>query len=181
MQYVIIILSIFLIVFMVSAIYYMNISNKQKKQIEENEEPINGNVIYPYKLTQCIFSQKERYFYRDVKPIADKLGLIVFTKIRLADLLIIDKNQQDFNKWFNRIKAKHIDFIFVDNDYRIKMLVEIDDVTHNRPDRQARDDEVNEMFRQQGIEILHIKTWGQRYGAEELETIITKALDIKNN
>ena len=116
-----------------------------------------------------------------MKPIADKLGLIVFTKIRLADLLIIDKNQQDFNKWFNRIKAKHIYFIFVDNDYRIKMLVEIDDVTHNRPDRQARDDEVNEMFRQQGIEILHIKTWGQRYGAEELETIITKALDIKNN
>lgn len=158
---------------------------KNKKKTEEHiedvsEVPTGEKVTYPYKLTQRIFSPKEGYFYRDVRPIADKLGLIVFTKMRLADLLEVPKNHPDFTKWFNRIKAKHIDFIFVDKEYHIKLLVEVDDPSHNRPDRQARDQEVDEMFRQQGLEVLHLRVWGKQYGADDLETIITNALSLQS-
>lgn len=155
--------------------------NQQPKQTdEEQEEPITGNVDYPYTLNKRIFSPKEGYFYRDVRPIADKLGLIVFTKMRLADLLEVPKGTKDYTKWFNRIKAKHIDFIFVDKEYHIRLLVEVDDPTHNRPDRQARDEAVDEMFRQVGLEVLHLRAWGKQYGAEDLETIITNALNVQN-
>lgn len=154
--------------------------DNKKQDTEERVEPLMGqNVTYPYKLTQRIFSPKEGYFYRDVRPIADKLGLLVFTKMRLADLLEVPKGQQDYMKWFNRIKAKHIDFILVDRDYHIRLLVEVDDPTHNRPDRQARDEEVDEIFRQQGMEVLHLRVWGKQYGAEDLETIITNALNVQ--
>lgn len=152
--------------------------NRTKKE-DDNEAILNEKVTYPYKLKQRIFSDKEGYFYRDVRPIAEKLGLIVFTKMRIADLLEVPQNHPEFTKWFNRIKAKHIDFIFVDSAYHIKLLVEIDDPTHNRPDRQARDKEVNEMFRQQGLEVLHLRAWGRQYGAEDLETIITNALNVQ--
>lgn len=156
----------------------------KKKQIEEKTEDIpevttGEKIAYPYKLTQRIFSEKEGYFYRDVRPIADKLGLIVFTKMRVADLLYIPKGTENEKAWFNRIKAKHIDFILVDRDYHIRLLVEVDDPTHNRPDRQARDEEVNEMFRQQGLEVLHLRAWGRYYGADELETIIINALNVQ--
>lgn len=155
--------------------------NQQPKPTEEEqEEPITGDV-YPYTLNKCIFSPKEGYFYRDVRPIADKLGLIVFTKMRLADLLEVPKGTKDYTKWFNRIKAKHIDFIFVDKEYHIRLLVEVDDPTHNRPDRQARDEAVDEMFRQVGLEVLHLRAWGKQYGAEDLETIITNALNVQES
>lgn len=157
---------------------------KQKETVEQNtteeqEEMPLGKVAYPYKLVKRIFTPKEGYFYRDVRPIADKLGLLVFTKMRLADLLEVPKGQQDYMKWFNRIKAKHIDFILVDRDYHIRLLVEVDDPSHNRPDRQARDEEVDEIFRQQGMEVLHLRAWGKQYGAEDLETIITNALNVQ--
>lgn len=188
MEYLVIILVVFLLVFMTSAIYYMNVSHKQKKQIEEKkaqetveqDEPLtNEKITYPYKLTQRVFSPKEGYFYRDVRPIADKLGLIVFTKMRLADLLYIPKGTENERAWFNRIKAKHIDFIFVDSNYKMRLLVEVDDPTHNKQDRQARDEEVDEMFRQQGLEVLHLRAWGRQYGADDLETIITNALNVQ--
>lgn len=157
--------------------------NAKKKEDKDTEEvPIKTNgekVVYPYKLTQSIFSPKEGYFYRDVRPIADKLGLLVFTKMRLADLLYIPKGTADYQKWFNRIKAKHIDFILVDREMNIKLLVEVDDPTHNKPDRQARDEEVDEIFRQQGLEVLHLRAWGKQYGADDLETIITSALNVQ--
>ncbi len=155
-------------------------NNKTEEQTEDVPEATAGEkVTYPYKLTQRVFSPKEGYFYRDVRPIADKLGLIVFTKMRLADLLYIPKGTDNEKAWFNRIKAKHIDFIFVDSNYKIRLLVEIDDQTHNRSDRQARDEEVDEMFRQQGLEILHLRAWGRQYGADDLETIITNALNVQ--
>lgn len=158
--------------------------DKTKKKTEDQNEDIpevstGEKVTYPYKLTQRIFSPKEGYFYRDVSPIADRLGLIVFTKIRLADLLEVPKNHPDFTKWFNKIKAKHVDFVFVDSNYKIRLLVEVDDPSHNRPDRQARDEEVDEMFRQQGLEVLHLRVWGKQYGADDLETIITNALNVQ--
>lgn len=151
-----------------------------EKQTEAaNEKTTGDEVTYPYKLKQRIFSDKEGYFFRDVRPIAEKLGLIIFTKMRIADLLEVPQNHPEFTKWFNRIKAKHIDFIFVDSAYHIKLLIEIDDPTHNRPDRQARDQEVDEMFRQQGLEVLHLRVWGKRYGTDDLETIITNALNVQ--
>lgn len=182
----IVIIGLAVLVFVISALYYMNkkskaTQNQQPKPTEEEqEEPITDGV-YPYTLNKRIFSPKEGYFYRDVRPIADKLGLIVFTKMRLADLLEVPKGTKDYTKWFNRIKAKHIDFIFVDKEYHIRLLVEVDDPTHNRPDRQARDEAVDEMFRQVGLEVLHLRAWGKQYGAEDLETIITNALNVQES
>lgn len=179
------ILGFAILVFVVSAIYYMNKKPEKPKNsietqnTEEQELQPIGNVVFPYKLTQRIFSPKEGYFYRDVRPIADKLGLIVFTKMRVADLLYIPKRTENEKAWFNRIKAKHIDFILVDSNYKVRLLVEVDDSTHNRSDRHARDEEVDEMFRQQGLEVLHLRAWGKQYGADDLETIITNALNVQ--
>lgn len=160
--------------------------DKNKKEKEEHIEdvsdaPTGEKVTYPYKLTQRVFSPKEGYFYRDVRPIADKLGLIVFTKMRLADLLYIPKGTEKEKAWFNKIKAKHVDFVFVDSNYKVRLLVEVDDPSHNRPDRQARDEEVDEIFRQQGLEVLHLRAWGKQYGADDLETIIMNALNLQKS
>lgn len=170
---------VFAVMLVYKLLFKRKITNTDKETDDIPEVQVGEKVTYPYKLKQRVFSDKEGYFYRDVRPIADKLELIVFTKMRLADLLEVPKNHPEFTKWFNRIKAKHIDFIFVDKDYHIKLLVEVDDPSHNKPDRQARDEMVDEIFRQQGLEVLHLRVWGREYGADDLETIITNALNVQ--
>ena len=154
----------------------------KKAATEENSEPIKEavpeDVTFPYKLNTPILSTKEKMFYKAVKPIADELNLIVFTKVRLADILIVPKDTPNFMKWFNYIKAKHIDFVFVDNDMRIKVLIEVDDKTHNRADRKERDETVDKMFAQLNIEVLHIWSWGTEYGGVDLKETIIKSLNM---
>lgn len=179
-----IVVLIMILVFGIMVIYKMLFKSNSTKKAVEQEESVpevkaEEKVVYPYKLTKCILSDKERYFYRAVRPIADKMGLLVFTKMRIIDLMYIPEERENRQKWVNKVKSKHIDFIFVDSELKVKLLVEIDDPTHNRPDRIARDEEVDEIFKQLGLKVLHLRAWGEKYTGEPLETTIINALNVQ--
>lgn len=112
---------------------------------------------FPYYCNNSLLTNKEKSFYKTLKPIADKYGLTVFTKIRIADIVSIPRNTEI--KWFNYIKAKHIDFVLCDNETKPLILIEVDDRTHDRADRQERDEFVNQIFRQTQTPLLHYRTW----------------------
>lgn len=158
---------------------------RQVKQIDKPEtneaaEPVPQEEKFPYVLNNPIMSPKEKSFYKAVKPIANELGLTVFSKIRLADLLNVPNNISKRQTWFNYIKAKHVDFVLVDNDMNIKVIIEVDDKTHNRDDRKQRDNFVDKAFVQLGIEVLHIYSWGTNYGGVDLKATIMNALQPKS-
>ncbi len=190
MEYLVIVLIVMLLVFMISAIYYMNVSKTQKKELEESktitytdpDDPAlrsdeEGSAEpkpegeFPYLLTQSVFSPKEKLFYQTLKPIADELGLIVFAKMRIADLLYVPRSNKEYIKWFNYIKAKHIDFILVSPEMKVKLLIEVDDKSHNGKKRQQRDEFVDKIFMQHNINILHVWSWG-----EDLKSKICEAM-----
>lgn len=107
-----------------------------------------------------ILTNREYGFYKKLKPIADKHGLQIFTKVRLADL-IEPKDKSNSSLWwerFNKIKSKHIDFALADYDTNIVMLIELDDTSHSRADRQERDSFVNEVLK--NTEYTLIRTYG---------------------
>lgn len=170
---------IMLIVFGLMVIYKMLFADKKKSEAEETEQPAPepAEEKFPYILNTPIMSVKEKSFYKAVKPIADELGLVVFAKIRLADLLTVPKDTANHHKWFNYVKSKHVDFVLVDTELNIKAVIEVDDSTHNRPDRKERDEFVDKAFRQLGLEVLHIYSWGTRYGGVDLKETIVKALN----
>ena len=147
-----------------------------KAEAAETTEPVPQEEKFPYVLNNPIMSPKEKSFYRAVKPIANELGLTVFCKIRLADLLNVPKNIPKWQTWFNYIKAKHVDFVLVDNDMNIKIIIEVDDKTHNRDDRKQRDEFLDKAFKQLGLEVLHIYSWGTNYGGVDLKATIVNAL-----
>jgi len=152
----------------------------KKAEVEDTDEPIPQEEKYPYVLNNPIMSAKEKSFYRAVLPIANELGLTVFSKIRIADLLKVPNNISKYQTWFNRIKAKHVDFVLVDSNMNIKVIIEVDDRTHSRDDRKQRDNFVDNAFGQLGLEVLHIYSWGNNYGGVDLRATITKALQPKN-
>ncbi len=147
-----------------------------KEKPEEKEEPKEKieEATLPY-IAAKLLTPKEYAFFKALQPIANKYNLLICPKIRLADLLEIQKDVKDKMKWFNYIKAKHIDFTICDLNLNVKFLIEIDDRTHDKPDRQKRDEFVDSIFKKINIHVLHIRQWGT-----ELEGIIVQELRTDN-
>lgn len=134
------------------------------KKEEESKKTINihkefqNKVYYPYH-KKYLLTQNEYYFYKKLKEVTEPLNLQILAKIRLADLIEVNKglDSQKRGMYFGKIKAKHIDFAIAE-DMKIIALVELDDYTHQRADRQERDIFVNDILTQTGYVL--IRTYG---------------------
>lgn len=116
-------------------------------------------MYYPYLKQNSFLSPAELEFYKKLKVLATEKGLVVFAKVRLADLVWIPKNYKLFKFFFNTIKAKHIDFVLCDAmTLEIKCLVELDDNTHDLPQRKSRDSFVNKVITNAGHAFIRCNT-----------------------
>ena len=96
---------------------------------------------FPYKKNAVLFSPAERSFLGVLdQAVGDKHR--VFGKVRVADVVSV-KSMSDRRAWqraFNRISAKHFDFVIcTNNDLEIVATVELDDKSHGNRQRQDRD------------------------------------------
>lgn len=105
-----------------------------------------------------ILTANERYNYKNLKIAADKKGYIICPKVRLADVINPSRIPQDksYMVRFGKIKSKHVDFVLYDSDMRYpKVVIELDDSSHRREDRQERDEFVDFILRDCGIKVIH--------------------------
>ncbi len=108
-----------------------------------------------------ILNNREYEFYKKLRTLADECGLSIYTKVRLADL-VEPKPKSENPLWmecFNKIRSKHIDFALADEDTNIIALIELDDKSHERPDRIERDEFVNAVLKNTGYVLL--RTYGE--------------------
>lgn len=165
-----------LVILLVINTVLTHLKNKNKSQIVSNEENVNLDEKLPYVVTQSVLTSKEKKFYEALKPIAEKHGLIILCKARIADIVCVPKDTSNYIKWFNYIKAKHIDFTLCDSEFAVKFLIEVDDSTHDQQKRKERDEFVNRVFEKVGVKLLRFRTWT----AESLSTAVDEALEEKN-
>lgn len=133
-----------------------------------------GERGFPYQPRESLVTKTELKFYRAlIKAAQDDFEL--FAMVRIADILQVDPGLSNKRKWLNPILAKHIDFVVCDQ-LTLKPLVciEVDDPTHQRPERIERDVFVNKAFASAGIPLLRIPTQAN-YHARELRELIDKA------
>ena len=65
--------------------------------------------------------------------------------------------EKDYMAYFNKIKAKHTDFVLCDPDtLEILCGVELDDPSHDRPERIERDEFVDHVYEAAGIPLIHV-------------------------
>ena len=150
---------------LISIIYIIYIKHK------ENVNKIDIKV-QEYELNKNIFTDTEKFFYNVLKDITNKMDLTIMSKVRLAD--IVHTKNNDY-KYFNKIKSKHIDFVLIDKDCNIKLLIELDDNSHLKPERQKRDIFVNNIFKDKNIKLLRIQA-KYIYNETELEKKIKESL-----
>lgn len=106
-----------------------------------------------------LLSDYELRFYRVLKPICDKNKITIMSKIRLADVINVQKgfSKKEYLKFFDRIKSKHFDFVLCsENDLSVIAIIELDDRSHYRPEAKENDEFKNKICEIVGYEIIRI-------------------------
>ena len=104
-----------------------------------------------------LLTNHEWDFYRQLKPIADKLGLVVLAKIRMADLVEpVADQRRDYYTSFAKVKAKHVDFALArPEDLYIELLIELDDSSHK--EGNERDLFVESVYKEVGYKFYRTR------------------------
>jgi len=133
----------------------------------------------PYAPQTLLFTPAESRFLGVLDQVLDRRFLI-FGKVRLADVIkpTPGLNGSAYFSAFNRIACKHLDFVICHaHNQTIIGAIELDDSSHNRPDRQARDRFVDGALAAAGVPILHVKVQ-RHYAPEHLKAELMTVLGL---
>ena len=133
---------------------------------------INSEAL-PYRQCDNFLSAAELAFFQVLKQVAGD-RFYVCAKVRISDLLYVVNRRNNMGH-ANRIDRKHVDFVLCDpNTMQPVLVVELDDASHQRKDRQERDELVDAAFGAAELPILHV-VCRQRYRVEDLKQQIKAA------
>ena len=129
----------------------------------------------PYEARGQLVTKSELRFYKSLdKAVQDDFQ--IFAMVRIADLLRVEKGHRQRRHWLNKILAKHIDFVLCDpGSLEPLVCIELDDPSHQRPDRIERDIFVNRAFESAGLPLLRIPT-EPSYRSREIRELIDGVL-----
>lgn len=109
----------------------------------------------PYRLRDDFLSPAELSFFRVLQQSVSE-ELVICPKVRLADLFLVP-GAKEGQSYRNKIDRKHVDFLLCSPDRMTPQLaIELDDASHSRKQRQARDQFVDSVFAAAGLPLLHI-------------------------
>ncbi|MBL4774950.1 MAG: DUF2726 domain-containing protein [Mariprofundus sp.] len=94
-----------------------------KEKVKPSEKPSNAPL--PYLKKNNFFTAGERVFYHVLNSAVGNQH-VVFGQVRIADLLDIKKgiSKSDWQRSFNHIKAKHVDFVLCRaDDLKVVLIV----------------------------------------------------------
>jgi very-short-patch-repair endonuclease len=129
----------------------------------------------PYQKRRSLLTAAEIRFYRVLQ------GAVVgdwpiFAMVRLADLIQVKAKTAGYQRWFNPIVAKHVDFVICDPEtLEPRLAIELDDASHNSPKRIARDQLVNAALAAAGLPLLRVRA-AKSYDAGDLRKQVTALL-----
>lgn len=174
MPYIIIALIIIIIIMIILFQLLKNKNNRSSDNKIEDETKEKGiNEPMPYILTNSILTKSEKTLFDILTELLKEKDITVFAKVRMADIITIDKQDKNFTYWFNKIKAKHIDFILCNSEnLKPVIAIELDDYTHKYKSRQERDEFVDKVYKHIGLPILHINKIDKESIKNELEKYI---------
>ena len=86
----------------------------------------------------------------------------IFAQVHLPTLVDNKVKGQNWRGAFRHINGKSVDFVLCDKAYiSPKLAIELDDKTHERPERQERDREVERILQEAGVPLLRLENHGR--------------------
>lgn len=117
-----------------------------------------GTRDFPYTAADALLTPAERSFFGVLlQALTPEYHLLA--KVRLADVIEVRRGLGGKRRYsaFNRISAKHVDFVACDpQTFRIIGVIELDDGSHRATKRQQRDKFLDSALAAASIPILHV-------------------------
>jgi hypothetical protein len=112
---------------------------------------------FPYHLRDHFLSPAELSFFEVLRTVVGNRAALC-TKVALGDLFWVKKDDPSrYRIYTNKIDRKHVDFLLCDPATMKPLIgIELDDKSHQRPDRQERDAFVDRVFEAAGLPLLHV-------------------------
>ena len=111
----------------------------------------------------------EQSFYGVLIRVVGDRGHIL-AQVAINQLLFFPGNRGTPGRlaWQNKVKQRSIDFLVCDRrTLRPLVAIELDDASHDAPDRQRRDAEVDRLFAAAGLPLVHVRA-ARAYDTREL-------------
>jgi hypothetical protein len=142
--------------------------------------PRGQSTLFPYSRKAALFSPAERSF---LGVLEQAVGghYRVFGKVRIADVVETKRGLSGSRRQsaFNRINAKHFDFLLCDKEnLPVVCAIELDDKSHSGSSRQQRDVFVTELCRNVGLPLLRMRA-SKTYSLPELRVKILEVTQRK--
>jgi hypothetical protein len=128
---------------------------------------------FPYEKEPSLFTATELAFLAALDQAVGR-QVRIMGKARLADIVGVKKglDKPAWQKAFNRIQSKHLDFVACDpKTMAVQFVIELDDKSHRRPDRQERDQFLDQVMQAVGIPIYHFPAQ-RSYSPEEIKAML---------
>jgi len=135
---------------------------------------------YRYTRRNFLLTRAERECY-DVLVEAAGAEYRIFAQVHLPSLVDHTVRGQNWRAAFAHINRKSVDFVLCDKAYLSpKLAIELDDKSHERPDRQERDREVERILQEAGVPLLRIENLGS-FNPNDLARRIKEALGVEKS
>lgn len=137
---------------------------------------IVADKILPYKTRDDFLSSAEKSFYLTLKTFINEKAVIC-PKVSLKDIFFVSKigdngAGKDYMKYFGQISQKHVDFLLCDLQSMKPLCgIELDDSSHAKEKRVARDEFVDRVYANAGLPLVHIPL-KQGYSVNDLKEIL---------
>lgn len=128
---------------------------RYESQVSDNLE-IKGGTSHNSYQKKLLLTKNEYHEYKKLRYYAENHDFLVCPKVRLLDL-VEPRRGEGFMSALGKIQSKHIDFVICDQNLYVKGIVEIDDNSHNRQDRQQRDLFVDEVLTSVGYTVIRTR------------------------
>ncbi len=109
-----------------------------------------GDEAWPFYAKKPLSPVEQVLYFRLIQALPE---YIILAQVQLSRLLGVKKGN-NYQAWLNRINRMSADFVVCTKDSSIVSVIELDDATHQREDRQAADAKKDKALTSAGIRIV---------------------------
>jgi hypothetical protein len=132
----------------------------------------------PYERRGVLLTPAGINFLRTLQ-LAAREDWLIFSMVRLADIIKVRPKTRKSFLWNSRIQGKHIDFVVCDYEtLEVKLAIELDDPALPKAQRRARSNFVTAALTAAGVPLLRVRV-REKYETAAVRKDIEDALGIQ--
>ena len=110
----------------------------------------SGNQAWPFYAKKPLSQPEQVLYFRLIEALP---GHIILAQVQLSRLLGVKKGN-NHQSWLNRINRMSADFVVCNKDASVVAVIELDDASHQKTERQAADAKKDKALAAAGIKII---------------------------